>query len=75
MDIQVARDSFARTTTYRKVEPSPVSCAQCGNWRKNARNRLYRYGVEPDGLGTSVSWDTKLFCNKACRDAFYGERT
>lgn len=72
---QVSRDPFARTTTYRRILPSKTPCANCGKWRKMARNWLFCYGVEPDGLGTKVSWDTKLFCNKACRDAFYGERT
>lgn len=69
--VQLSRDVFARATLVRKLERSSMPCENCGNWRK-AGPWLFRYGSQPDGLHTRVNWDLRLFCNKACRDAFYG---
>lgn len=74
--VQIARDPFARETTYRKIAyPFDVlahgGCAWCGGFRPTTRASLFRYGVERDGLWTRIEWDSKLFCSKECRDSYW----
>jgi hypothetical protein len=76
---QIARDPFARSTTYRRtmIVSDAITCGWCGQHRPG--NRLYQYGVEQDGIRTRVEWDRPFggnrpdvyFCSKSCRTSYY----
>ena len=64
--VQVSRDPFARTTTYRHVDfySGRGGCWNCGG--KRAKGGLFVYGVEKDGITTRIHWDTHAFCSIGC---------
>lgn len=62
------RDPFARETTIRQTVRTDAGCAWCGN---DHGGRLYRYGVERDGLRDTTHWDWEVFCGIDCRRAYY----
>lgn len=49
-------------------------CAFCGNLRRTKNPSLFNYGwIKDDDLSGRVSWDTKSFCSKACREYYCHE--
>ena len=66
----LARDSFARSTSFSKREyhlPSNRGCTECGAIRhtKTGRPYLYRYGSESDGIRPNRHFGNP-FCSISC---------
>lgn len=80
--VQISRDAFARTTTYRECyEPKEgESCAWCGQTRGivGGKRRLFRYGTAHDSArGGQIHWTSRVghvgfagFCGVECWRAF-----
>jgi hypothetical protein len=65
--VQISRDPFARETLYRRSVQSDVGCFYCGQSRYGpSSNMLWQYGIEQDGICTTIHWDIALFCCIDC---------
>jgi hypothetical protein len=73
MPTQIRRDPFARTTLVREiVRCNPhCTCHWCGTVA-GFRERLFRYGTEPDSVNPRINWHRGEFCSLSCHNAYHG---
>jgi len=68
--IAILHDAIGRYELLRQSVATQQRCDWCGNKRR-ASNRLFRYGVQMDGIATRTEWLRGLFCSVSCWRAYY----
>ena len=73
--VEISHEPFGRFSVVRRVHTDLVSCDYCGGYRlrQGQEQKPFEYGTESDSRPGRPSWDDRVFCCLACRQAYYGE--